>query len=119
MISSADEILVNKLYPSTGITGDGKSIYIFANGNKGLGFYIVKNGSSLNPNQAYLKINNGTSSEIKTFFSLGGDYVNDINHIETEILSDNIGAYNLNGQRITSPAKGGLYIMNGKKVFVR
>ena len=78
-----------------------------------------KDVSSLNPNQAYLKINNGTSSEIKTFFSLGGDYVNDINHIETEILSDNIGAYNLNGQRITSLAKGGLYIMNGKKVFVR
>ena len=119
VISSADEILVNKLYPSTGITGDGKSIYIFANGNKGLGFYIVKNGSSLNSNQAYLKINNGTSSEIKTFFSLGGDYVNDINHIETEILSDNIGLYNLNGQRVTSPVKGGLYIMNGKKVFIK
>ena len=117
--TSADEILVNMLHPSTGMTGDGKSIYIFANGNKGLGFYIVKNGSSLNPNQAYLKINNGTSSEIKTFFSLGGDYVNDINHIETEILSDNIGVYNLNGQRVTSPVKGGLYIMNGKKVFVR
>lgn len=115
----ADEILVNMLHPSTGMTGDGKSIYIFANGNKGLGFYIVKNGSSLNPNQAYLKINNGTSSEIKTFFSLGGDYVNDINHIETEILSDNIGAYNLNGQRVSSPVKGGLYIINGKKVFVR
>ena len=119
VISSADEILVNKLYPSTGITGDGKSIYIFANGNKGLGFYIVKNGSSLNSNQAYLKINNGTSSEIKTFFSLGGDYVNDINHIETEILSDNIGLYNLNGQRVTSPVKGGLYIMNGNKVFIK
>ena len=117
--TSADEILVNMLHPSTGMTGDGKSIYIFANGNKGLGFYIVKNGSSLNSNQAYLKVSNGTSSEIKTFFGFGEDYVNDINHIETEILSDNIGAYNLNGQRVTSPVKGGLYIMNGKKVFVR
>ncbi len=117
--TSANEILGNMLYPSTGMTGDGKSVFILANGNMGLGFYIVKNGSSLNPNQAYLKINNGTSSEIKTFFSLGGDYVNDINHIETEILSDNIGAYNLNGQRVTSPVKGGLYIMNGKKVLIK
>ncbi len=116
--TSAGEILGNMLHPSTGMTGDGKSVFILANGNMGLGFYIVKNGSSLNPNQAYLKIDNGTSSEIKTFFSLGGDYINDINQIKTESLSENIVFYNLNGQRVAAPLKGGIYIMNGKKVFI-
>lgn len=113
--TSADEIFNNMLHPSTGMTGDGKSVFILANGNKGLGFYIVKNGSSLKSNQAYLKIDNGTSPEIKTFFSLGGDYVNDINQIKTETLPKNNCFYDMNGQRVAAPLKGGLYIKNGKK----
>ena len=113
--TSADEIFNNMLHPSTGMTGDGKSVFILANGNKGLGFYIVKNGSSLKSNQAYLKIDNGTSPEIKTFFSLGGDYVNDINQIKTETLPKNNCLYDMNGQRVAAPLKGGLYIKNGKK----
>ena len=37
----------------------------------------------------------------------------------SERVEDSDAWYNLNGQRVASPAKKGLYIHNGKKVFIR
>ena len=58
---------------------------------------------------------NGGSS-VRVFMTFDDDNTTGISHIERQAESDAI--YNLNGQRMTNPAKG-LYIKNGKKVIIK
>lgn len=58
--------------------------------------------------------NGGSSARV--FMTFDDDNTTGISHIERQAESDAI--YNLNGQRMTNPAKG-LYIKNGKKVIIK
>jgi len=117
--ASAEEPTTNLLQVADASTvGNGESIFVLANGNKGVGFYVVKNGSSIPEGKAYLVIEKPADGQtVKSFFSLGGDDANAINGVEAEVGTGII--YNLNGQRVAAPVKGGLYIMNGKKMLVK
>ena len=114
--SSADAPDTNQLQVANGTVGDGKSIFVLANGNKGVGFYVVKAGSAITDGKAYLVIQK-EDGNVKSFISLGGDNADAISSVEAEQGTGIL--YNLNGQRVTAPVKGGLYIMNGKKVLVK
>lgn len=78
-------------------------------------FYLVDSDIPFAANRAYLKLSAETSGA-KTMHIVIGD--------ATGITSVNNGTaasetiYNLNGQRIASPAKG-LYIKNGKKMIIK
>jgi len=117
--ASAETPTTNMLQVADDSTvGNGESIFVLANGTKGVGFYVVKDGSSIPAGKAYLVIEKPTDGQtVKSFFSLGGDDANAINGVEAEVGTGII--YNLNGQRVAAPVKGGLYIMNGKKVLVK
>lgn len=67
--------------------------------------------------KAYLKVPNAGGGEVKSFYVLGGDTTTGVTAIETSDRSNNV-VYNLAGQRVVAPTKG-LYIVNGKKVFIK
>lgn len=98
-----------------------------------VGFYRVKNGSSSTGNQGYLPVDctvptgttdGGGAKMSLVFVSFDDSYENVETAIEVpfEVVSGSNNAvyYNLNGQKMSGkPAKGGLYIMNGKKILVK
>ncbi len=104
--------IVNNLKGSDGtVKGDG-SIYVLANDKeKGVGFYLVTEGSAIPAGKAYLQ----TSNAVKEFFP----FADDETAIEslTPALSKGEGAiYNIAGQRLSKMQKG-LNIVGGKKVM--
>ncbi len=113
--SGTDDASNNRLLVSNGnVLGDGQTIYVLGNGNNGVGFYLKKKDSAIAAGKAYLEI---AAGEAKSFLSLGGDDAVAISNVEAEQGTGVL--YNLNGQRVAAPVKGGLYIMNGKKVLVK
>ena len=110
---STDDVSDNALLVSDGtVTGDGSTIYVLANGNKGVGFYLLKSGDTLAAGKAYLSVSTGA----RQFIGFGDDTTG-IENIEHSTL--NIEHYfDLQGRRVAQPAKG-LYIVNGKKVIIK
>lgn len=109
----------NALRASDGsVEGNGK-IYVLNQVNGVVGFYPLNNGKKLSAGKAYLDMTNylsESSDDVKYFFSFGNETVDAINKMDAE---EGLGVlYNLNGQRVAAPLKGGIYIMNGKKVFI-
>jgi hypothetical protein len=93
--------------------------YILAAGQQGTGFYPVKDGSTLAAGKAYLTLP-ATAGEAKGWrltFSDGGNATR-IETISSETADTDV-YYNLNGQRIQHPQTKGVYIKNGKKVFIK
>lgn len=116
-----DDVSGNQLHVATAETkGDGETIFVLAKERLGLGFYRVKAGVSLNVGKAYLQIEKRTNGQaVKSFISLGGDDANAIDALEMISEQNKSTFYNLNGQRVLVPVKGGLYMMNGKKLMVK
>ncbi|MDD5781135.1 MAG: hypothetical protein PUD40_08825 [Bacteroidales bacterium] len=92
--------------------------YIFGNGGNGVGFYHP-NSTTLKENRAYLPasvvtVSGGGVNGFKLDF--GG--VN--TGIEAAIQADEANAtyYDLSGRRVIRPAKG-IYVKNGRKVYVK
>lgn len=98
----------------------GYSYYILGFENGVAGFYRQKGTEAKYVNsaahKAYLKIPNA-NGEVKNFYVFGGDTTTGVTAIETSDRSNNV-VYNLAGQRVVAPTKG-LYIVNGKKVFIK
>ena len=55
------DVSANELKISDGtVTGDGNTIYVLANVDDVLGFYLVEDGSAITAGKAYLKVDDGT-----------------------------------------------------------
>ena len=81
-------------------------------------FYQVADGSTLTavPYRAYLTV---PVVGVKAFyFGTNGD-ATAIKGVETAEGAKNAVIYNLAGQRVVNPTKGGIYIVNGQKVLVK
>lgn len=74
---------------------------------------IVASRGELANNQQYKMV----EAEVITMHAIIGNEATGISRIATEV--DNDVWYNLNGQRIDTPTRKGLYIKNGKKVIVK
>ena len=113
--SSTDAVSGNLLKVSDGtVNGDGSTIYALANKNDAVGFYRVKEGLSVPEGKPYLVI---AESGAREFFGFADDgTTTGISTVATERTAD---FYNLNGQRVETLKKGGLYIQGGKKVIVK
>lgn len=98
----------------------GYSYYILGFENGVAGFYRQKGTEAKYVNsaahKAYLKVPNANGG-VKSFYVFGGDTTTGVTAIETSNRSNNV-VYNLAGQRVVAPTKG-LYIVNGKKVFIK
>ena len=108
-----DDIDTDLLVSNGTVAGDGSTIYVLANGNNGVGFYLLKSGQNVPAGKAYLKTGAGAPEFIG--FAGGTTGIENL----TPTLSKGEGAvYNIAGQRVAQPTKG-LYIVNGKKVIIK
>lgn len=102
----------------TTVTTDSKSsegtIYSLKNGAKGVGFYIHGN-ANLSGFKAYLPVAMaGAAQSIEVRF----DGATSIDDVVTEEGGADAAIYDLTGRRVEKAEKG-IYIVNGKKIFVK
>lgn len=112
-LGEATEVTDNDLTVSDGtVEGDGKTIYILANGSDGLAWYLCNEGTTIPAGVCYLTVNaNGVKS-----IGIHG-IVDAISSVVTE-QSKSCVRYNLSGQRVGNSYKG-VVIENGKKYLVK
>lgn len=91
--------------------------YIFGKGDNGVGFYHP-NSTTLKENRAFLPASVVTVSGSVNGFKLDFGGVN--TGIEAVIQADEANAtyYDLSGRRVMRPTKG-IYVKNGRKVYVK
>lgn len=95
------------------VAGDGSTIYILADGNHGVGFYLLKADVEIPAGKAYLQVAAVGSESSREFIAIAGE-ATAIKTVETEKANGAI--YNLAGQQVKKAQKG-IFIMNGKKVI--
>lgn len=111
LVGVTNDTYLNKVY-------DGYTNYILANKNGNIGFYPVKDGTTLAAGKAYLRLPVGSQPSLARMRFADDD--NEVTGIVTRMTAP-IGdgqIYNLSGQRLREPVKG-LNIVNGKKVMVK
>ena len=106
MEGEADNVGANLLQASDGTVTSG---YVLANKGE-VGFYPV--ATTIPAGKAYIP----ADGEAKNFLALDGD-ATAISNIEASSAQTTI--YNVAGQRVQNIEKGGLYIVNGKKMIVK
>lgn len=91
--------------------------FIFGNGDNGVGFYHP-NSTTLKENRAFLPAVNVSAGSSASGFRL--DFGGEITGIASAIQADDANAtyYDLSGRRVNRPAKG-LYVKDGKKIYVK
>lgn len=115
MVNTTAEITGNDLQGTlTAIDGIDKSkYYVLGHGSNHIGFYHP-NSTTLKANAAYIYVEDGAAA-----LSIRREGATDIE--EDEVAIDNEQSaiiYDLMGRRVENPTRG-LYIINGKKVFVK
>lgn len=106
----------NQLQGTTAeMTGADGNIYVLNKGTNGVGFYKLSTSGTIEANKAYLTYSGSGGAGAREFFAF-----NEATGIEMPTAEDvNADAvfYDLQGRRVQNPTKG-LYIVNGKKVFI-
>ena len=111
--TSVETVLASK--PKTA-----KVLTLGRNSSNKLGFFIYNNGT-LGANKAYLLYDYGTDAPInvKGFYISGFDELTGIQTVESE-STETGNWYSLQGVRLNArPMQRGIYLNNGKKVFVK
>lgn len=93
----------------------GDNAYILANGGQGIGIYKATAGSTLKQGKAYL---NFTGSSANSFVLNFSGVTTDIEGAPTVAPSQQV-IYDLSGRRVNAVTKGGIYIVNGKKMIIK
>lgn len=93
----------------------GANAYILANGGQGIGIYKATEGSTLKQGKAYL---NFTGSSANSFVLNFSGVTTDIEGAPTVAPSQQV-IYDLSGRRVNAVTKGGIYIVNGKKMIIK
>ena len=118
---TTDNVDDNQLQVSDGTKkGDGSTIYVLANKNDVVGFYLVEDGSAIPAGKAYLSVSDG-DAKIRQFIGFGDDNeTTGITMVQGEgfMVNGSDNYYDLQGRRVAQPTKG-LYIVNGKKVIIK
>ena len=94
---------------------EGENVYVLANKTQGVGFYKWT-GGWLGKGRVYLPSANGTNA--RSFIGFNLDETTAISSLQSDKKSVE-GIYSLSGQRVLQPKKGGLYIVNGKKMVIK
>ena len=123
-LGAGETYVVNML---VGVTADkvlnktegANSNFILANGENGMGFYAVKDGSTLAAGKAYLSL--PTAVLPSSAQSIGFRFDDATNIASPQPSPEGKGDwYDLNGRRVNgAPTAPGLYIKDGRKVIVK
>lgn len=101
-------------------TTAGSNTYVLQNGEEGVAFYRV--GESAQPivkaYRCYMTYVPEEGENAAPMFSLGrGEGTTSIDN--AQLTNDKVVIYDLMGRKVTTMMKGGMYIVNGKKVVIR
>lgn len=99
-------------------TSADKYNYIFSKKNEVIGFYRAS-GAYLLPNRAYLSTSTKAAAArefMAIMFDEGETSLREVRGLKAEVRGE---FFNLNGQRVATPVKGNIYIVNGKKVMFK
>ena len=111
-----EDVSDNVLKVSRGeVEGDG-TIFVLNKVNNVVGFYRLNEGKTLACGKCYLTIEK--SSGVKFIGFNVDDVATGIETVESTMDKVQGTIYDLQGRRVTTPAHG-LYIVNGKKVFIK
>ena len=95
--------------------------YVLANGSNGVGFYNLASDKNIGTGKAYLETTTALAAardaRVAWVFA-DDDETTGIETMSNLPCTMNKEMYNLNGQRVEKPVRG-LYIVNGKKVFMK
>lgn len=95
---------------------DPSTTYVLNTGSQGVGFYKLASGKTIGLGKAYLTYSGGGVAATRGYFLF-----DETTGIEMPTVEGNGDAeavvYDLQGRRVLNPTKG-LYIVNGKKVFI-
>ena len=102
------------------LTTAGSNTYVLQNGAEGVAFYRV--GESAQPivkaYRCYMTYVPEEGENAAPMFSLGrGEGTTSIDN--AQLTNDKVVIYDLMGRKVTTMMKGGMYIVNGKKVVIR
>ena len=96
----------------------GKYNYILSKKGEEIGFYRAS-GAFLLPNRAYLSTSTKEAAArefMAIMFDEGETSLREVRGLKAEVRGE---FFNLNGQRVATPVKGNIYIVNGKKVMFK
>ena len=95
--------------------------FVFANGSNGYGFYKLSQRGTLAAGKAYLwlpavAVNNANVKAFKLEFD---EDATGIDSLSPSVSESEGAVYDLSGRRVNSQPKKGIYIVNGKKTFIK
>lgn len=96
---------------------EGYTNYILVNGSHGIGFYRLSTSGLLSAGKAYLHLPTSVAESRKSISISYDDHITTIMDIGGDEF-DNI-YFGLDGVRRMSPYRKGIYIKDGKKIFVK
>lgn len=115
--ASAASVSSNLLKLATSDTyGDGFTIFVLSSVNGVMGFSRVEAGKVIPAGQVYLELSKGMPS--KPFYDLTTSNFNAIPTIIADEITPSTQIYHVNGQRLSTALQHGIYIINGRKVFL-
>ncbi|MBO7579945.1 MAG: hypothetical protein J6T38_00270 [Bacteroidaceae bacterium] len=117
--NSSDDYSGNSLVGTmTNITNPGNAYVLNYKAATGAGFYKLSASGTIGANKAYLTYSGGGAPLRDYFEFLQGEETTGIQQTEAEVAADYGTVYDLQGRPVTNPAHG-IYIVNGKKVFIK
>ena len=116
--NSSDDYSGNSLVGTmTNITNPGNAYVLNYKAATGAGFYKLSASGTIKANKAYLTYSGG-GAPLRDYFEFLQDETTGIQQTEAEVAADYGTVYDLQGRPVTNPAPG-IYIVNGKKVFIK
>jgi len=111
--NSSDDYSGNSLVGTmTNITNPGNAYVLNYKAATGAGFYKLSSGGTIGANKAYLTYGGAGAREFFLFDETTGIEMPTVEDVNADAV-----VYDLQGRRVQNPTKG-LYIVNGKKVFI-
>ena len=96
---------------------EGYTNYILVNGSHGIGFYRLSSSGLLSAGKAYLHLPTTVTAYSKSISISYDDIITSITEFEDEEFDNPY--FGLDGIRQMNPSRKGIYIKDGKKVFVK
>jgi len=119
---SSDDYSGNSL-KGTGvaISNPGNAYVLNYKSSEGVGFYRLSSTGTILANRAYLTsgatVAGATAAAAREFFAFDAA-ITGIDNVNAQDSEDDVKTFDLQGRRVTNPAKG-VYIVNGKKVIMK